>query len=171
MSAADYFSITGIILSLIGFLFTWYRTNISDIRKLENRLVTLEQHKVNSTQMENRLATIEANSFNPSDRESLSELQVKVGVFWSIIESEAPKLLKRVTTPYLDILLSKAETGLSHLSSDEQLELYELLKVQYENEIKGDVDAPGRALVNALYRARISMGLNTVEPEKCKPIG
>ena len=140
--------VAGVVLSLAGFLFTWLRTRMSDVKEYENRLTFLEQ-----------------NIFSKDDRVCLHELEVKVELFWRIIETEAPKLLKRTITPHLDTLLSKAEPGLLNLSVEERSELVTLLVEQYRAETKGDVEDSGRALVNALYRARIGMSLSL--PRSC----
>ena len=157
---AEYIATASLVLSLIGFLFTWLRTRISDIKEYENRFTVLEESQIEIKEYENRLTFLEQNTFTDDDRACLRELDIKVGVFWKLVESEAPKLLKRNSTPYLDALLSKAELGLNTLSIIELYELDTLLTEQYNEDLAaGDVESPGRALVNALYRARIKMSV------------
>ncbi len=113
-------------------------------------------------ELENRLTKLEQNQFTLEDRECLRELRVKVGVFWNIIEKEAPRLLRQHLTPHLDALLAKAEGGISRLSKDEKKELKQLVDEQYRKELeKENLNDPGRALILALYR-----GVLEVEAEE-----
>lgn len=129
-------TLVGLFLSSISLVYTFLRNRFKDIKELENRLTRLEEHQ-----------------FTPEDRTRLRELDVKVGIFWGVIEREAPKILRQRLTPHLDALLAKAEGGISKLSRNEQIELKKLLEEQYDKVVNsGDIEDPGRALVMALYK-------------------
>lgn len=140
-------AMAGLMLSSLSLLYTFLRNRTTDIKELENRLTKLE-----------------GNQFTDTDKERLRELTVKVGVFWNIIEKEAPRLLRQHLTPHLDALLAKAEGGLSKLSKKEQIELKELLEEQYSAVVNNkDVEDPGRALVLALYKGVLEVETNSKE--------
>uniref|UniRef100_A0A6M3MDN2 Uncharacterized protein n=1 Tax=viral metagenome TaxID=1070528 RepID=A0A6M3MDN2_9ZZZZ len=133
--------VVAVVLSIISIIYGLFRDKAQDVRALENRL-----------------ATLEGNQFTSEDREGLRALEVKVGVFWNIIEKEAPRILKQTVTPLLDALLTKAEKGIAKLPRDELLELKRLLDEQYSNIANGgDVEDPGKALVLALYRGVVEV--------------
>uniref|UniRef100_A0A6M3MGX8 Uncharacterized protein n=1 Tax=viral metagenome TaxID=1070528 RepID=A0A6M3MGX8_9ZZZZ len=137
--------VIAIVLSIISIIYGLFRDKAQDIRTLENRL-----------------ATLEGNQFTSEDREGLRALEVKVGVFWNIIEKEAPRILKQHLTPLLDALLAKAENGIANLPREDLLELKRLLDERYADITNGDdVKDPGRALVLALYRGRLALALDS----------
>ena len=139
-------SFSGLLLAILSFIYTFAKDKTSDVRVLENRLTTLE-----------------GNQFTDEDRKTLKELEVKMGVFWNIIVREAPKLLKQKITPYLDVLLSKAELGLSELTPSEKKELLSLLDERYAVLTKGDVEDSGKALVLALYKGILEIEVSNQE--------
>jgi len=139
-------SFSGLLLAILSFIYTFAKDKTSDVRVLENRLTTLE-----------------GNQFTDEDRKTLKELEVKTGVFWNIIVREAPKLLKQKITPYLDVLLSKAELGLSELTPSEKKELLSLLDERYAVLTKGDVEDSGKALVLALYKGILEIEVSNQE--------
>ena len=139
-------SFSGLLLAILSFIYTFAKDKTSDVRVLENRLTTLE-----------------GNQFTDEDRKTLKELEVKMGVFWNIIVREAPKLLKQKITPYLDVLLSKAELGLSALTPSEKKELLSLLDERYAVLTKGDVEDSGKALVLALYKGILEIEVSNQE--------
>jgi len=139
-------SFSGLLLAILSFIYTFAKDKTSDVRVLENRLTTLE-----------------GNQFTDEDRKTLKELEVKTGVFWNIIVREAPKLLKQKITPYLDVLLSKAELGLSALTSAEKKDLLSLLDERYAVLTKGDVEDSGKALVLALYKGILEIEVSNQE--------
>jgi len=145
------------VLSILSIIYGLFRDRSQDVRVLEKRLVTLEGNQFTSEDRE-RLTTLEGNQFTSEDRKGLRALEVKVGVFWNIIEKEAPRILKQNLTPLLDALLTKAENGIAKLPRDELLELKRLLDERYADITNGgDVEDPGRALVLALYRGVIEV--------------
>ena len=140
------FSFSGLVLAIISLIYSLSKDKTKDVRDLENRLTNLE-----------------GNQFTDEDRKTLKELEVKTGVFWNIIVEEAPKLLKQKITPYLDVLLSKAESGLSGLTQAEKKELLSLLDERYAVLTKGDVEDSGKALVLALYKGILEIEVSNQE--------
>jgi hypothetical protein len=156
-------ALLSLALSSLSLLYSYFRNRTGDIKELENRLTRLEGNQFTDIDRD-RLTKLEQNQFTPQDKKCLRELDVKVGVFWSIIEREAPRLLRQHLTPSLDALLAKAEKGISKLSKKEQMELKKLVDEQYDATVNsGDLEDPGRALVLALYKGVLEVETNSKE--------
>lgn len=102
--------------------------------------------------LENRLATLEANRFTQEDRDCLNELELKMSLFWGIVEKEFPRLLIQQNTPQLDSLLVKASmNGVGSLTDNEYNELVARLDQEYVSAL--DDEDPGRGIVISFFRA------------------
>lgn len=123
----------GIIISVLALYFSRKAQAIKEMKSLENRLTKLE-----SNQMTSR------------ERESLSQLEIKMNLFWGVVESEFPKLLVRKSTPQLDVLLLKAAEG-EALDSTEATNLIDGLNKAYASAVEAQDST--RAKVIAFYKA------------------
>ena len=127
-------AVVGIGVSVFSVLFGVYTYSKSNTKELEKRLVTLEQ-----------------NSFTKEDRVCLSQLDLKMGLFWTIVEEDFPRLLRKMHTPIIDKLLDLAhEKKLENLSKVELEELMKRLDIQYINAL--ELEDSGRAMAIAIYR-------------------
>lgn len=133
VETAQIFSAVATLISIVSLVLSQMRRSNLDAKKLEGRLVTLEQHQ-----------------FLENDRNCLKELELKMRLIWSIIEKEFPKLLKEPRTPYLDELLEKVEkTGLEALTKEQLGNLIDELGNEYELAKK---DNSARALMIAFLK-------------------
>jgi hypothetical protein len=108
--------------------------------------------KQSTTALEHRITALENNQFIPSDRECLHEVDLKMKLFWGIVEKEFPKILHSEHTPKIDILLEKAMTGgVSKLSEDERNQL--LTHLKKERRIALKESDKSRAIATAFYEA------------------
>lgn len=64
--------------------------------------------------------------------ERIKDLEVKIGLFWKIVEQEIPKILHSPHTPEIDVLLEKVMGG--NITSDEAYELKCKLKGELDTE-------------------------------------
>lgn len=146
--------ITGLSLSILNFLYTYWRTSRGDIKEYENRLTKLEECQ-----------------FKEADRKCLNQLEIKMSLFWNIVEREFPKMLQQANTPRLDIMLSKIRSvGFSKLTKEEAQETYNLLNEQYE-EISRNEDKTDRKIVLAFLKGALALQWSLITPETqlCSP--
>lgn len=130
-------SLIGLTISLVSFYFARKDKGVEQVQSIENRLTSLE-----------------SNQFTQEDRNCLNELDMKMNLFWGIVEQEFPRLLVRSNTPTIDILLIKAsKSGVDSLSATEHKELIERLNVEYVNAI--EIEDSGRAMAISLFRATL----------------
>lgn len=128
-------SIIGLCVALGSLYFSRKDRSIGEVSKLENRLSTLE-----------------ANRFTQADRDSLIELELKMGLFWGIVETEFPRILIKAHTPHIDSLLVKAsKSGISSLTDSEHHELIARLDQEYMEAL--DNEDSGRGLAISFFRA------------------
>lgn len=141
-------SIIGVGISILSLYLSSSRTTKEDTKRLENRLTRLE-----------------GNQFKPEDRECLHEVEVKMNLFWSIVEKEFPRVLMKQRTPVLDLLLEKAEiNGVSNLTEIEQDQLLDGLNQEYDRAL--ETEDSGRAMAISLFRATLIYNKNHGE-KKC----
>lgn len=121
-----------------------------------------------AVELENRLTKVEANQFTEADKNCLHELDLKMKLFWGIVETEFPIFLRRDKTPQLDILLDKARVnGVKSLTFDEVGFLDDELKKEYKQAI-AEHDS-GRALAIAFYSTIVKYtSINGSEKNGCK---
>ena len=135
-------SIIGLCVALGSLYFSRKDRSIGEVGKLENRLTTLE-----------------ANKFTQEDRDCLNELDLKMSLFWGIVETEFPRILIKVHTPHIDILLVKAsKSGVSSLTDSEHNELVARLDQEYMEAL--DNEDPGRGLAISFFRALLKFSKN-----------
>lgn len=104
--------------------------------------------------LEHRLTALETNRFTASDRQCLQDLELKMSLFWTIVEKDFPRLLIQKSTPALDVLLIKSHsTGIISLSLDELDQLLDRLNTEYINAIEQELS--GRAMAISLFRATV----------------
>lgn len=128
-------SIIGLCVALGSLYFSRKDRSIGEVSKLENRLTTLE-----------------ANRFTQADRDSLIELELKMGLFWGIVETEFPRILIKAHTPHIDTLLVKvSKSGVLSLTDSEHNELIARLDQEYMEAL--DSEDPGRGLAISFFRA------------------
>ncbi len=104
--------------------------------------------------LEHRLTTLESNRFTSNDRQLLQDLELKMGLFWGIVEQEFPRLLIQKSTPALDILLARVHNvGISACTPAEQQQLLDKLDIEYILAI--EKEDSGRAMAISLFRATL----------------
>lgn len=104
--------------------------------------------------LEHRLTELESNRFTTEDRQCLQDLELKMSLFWSIVEKEFPRLLVQADTPVLDVLLMKAHrVGIATFTPTERQQLLDNLDVEYINAIEREDS--GRAMAISLFRATL----------------
>ena len=129
---SEVISYISIGVAISSLLYTAYRTRKQDIASLENRITILEQ-----------------NQFTSSDKTCLHEVDVKMKLFWSIVEKEFPNILHSDKTPQIDKLLEKASKGTSNLSESEKKTLIKSLSNEKKEALKHNNKS--RALVVDFY--------------------
>ncbi len=130
-------SIVGILLAVISLFLSRQDKSTEAVKSLEHRLTTLE-----------------SNRFTAADRQCLQDLELKMSLFWTIVEKDFPRLLIQKDTPALDILLIKTySTGINTLSIDELNQLIDRLNIEYINAIEQELS--GRAMAISLFRATV----------------
>jgi hypothetical protein len=125
-------SAIGVIVAIASFIVARARASVTDTRELEHRLTQLE-----------------TNQFTKEDRQCLRDNDLKMKLFWGVVEKEFPKLLKQHRTPMVDKLLTKAAMGLDKLTPNETSKLMKALDNEFN--IAVSQKNPRRALMIAFY--------------------
>ena len=113
-----------------------------------------DRSTLGAKELENRLTAIETSQFTQEDRQTLTDLELKMGLFWGIVEKEFPRLLVQENTPALDVLLMKAyHAGIGAFTVTECQDLLDKLDYEYIQAIENEDS--GRAMAISLFRATL----------------
>lgn len=159
--------LVGVIIAVLNFIFTYWRTSKSDAAALEKRFGKVES---DVRDLETRLkGDIRATAFTEDDRKCLHALSEHDALWWGVVKKEFPKILMQLHTPGLDQALNKFLTSGYALPRSEALELFSMLNREWEkaNEFE---DAAGRRIAIALFKGFLELELKLTPEEKvaCK---
>ena len=143
-------SIAGLLLSLTSLYLVRRDRNTTVITANENRITTLEKD----------VGTLQDQvpSFTEDDRACLQKVDMRMDLFWTVVEKEFPKLLVQQHTPKLDVLLEKASLfGIKTFSMKEKRDLSTMLDDEIDK--ARETEDSGRAVGLALYRATVEYEL------------
>ena len=143
--------ITGVIVGIISLCIAYFRYNkevVDEVKKQENRITKLEQTQ-----------------FTIEDRKCLQDVSFKIGLVWSVIEKDFPKLLQKESSPKLDILLQKIDVcGFPSLMTEERVDLVKQLYEEYFKALK--IENEGHAMRLSLY-IRYVEGVDALQKINC----
>lgn len=155
--ALDYtpliFSTISTIIAASSFLFSYQRASKTDVANNENRITKIEGNQFTQADRD-RLKFIEDDlkhcRFSDEDRKCLYDNTTKMALFWGIVQTEFPKILKQFDTPKLDKVFDKLiNCGIRSLSIAEAKTFHLRLQTEYDAALKAE--KADRALILALY--------------------
>lgn len=146
---------TALLVALIALVATVINSVVSSGKVSKSEAVVLE----------NRLTKLESRrDFTDIDRTCLSEVNIKMGLIWKVIEKMGVDAIVSKATPRLDTLALKAKRiGIAGLSQTEAREMYDLLEERI-NELAGSEDG-GKLMALALFQGKLGLEKGIIKPE------
>lgn len=167
-----YLTLLSLILGIVSTFYSWYRTREqAEDKLLTNAIETALKDYDLTAQIglkeRQEICREEVNEVTQDLSDRVKELEIKIDLFWRIVEKEFPRLLKQETTPNLDLILNIAENGYDCLTQEMAKDLYMRLKEEYRIALQHERPCRGYLLV--MYMGGLSTAFGFELPVEILP--